>query len=154
MKKFVFTFFVVYIVWLFLIYEPDLQEMVIGVFVSMVVTFVTREFFTEERHKMIFNPMNWARFFIYLLVFLYVEILSHLSVAKSVITGNIKPAIIKIPTRFKTDLGKTLLANSITLTPGTLTLHIDDLLYIHTLVYNEKHKTGELFEKYGTGVTE
>ena len=45
----------------------------------------------------------------------------------------IKPGIVKIKTNLKTESGITALANSITLTPGTLTVDLTDdgYLYIH-----------------------
>ena len=44
----------------------------------------------------------------------------------------IKPGIVKIKTTLTTDIAKVFLANSITLTPGTMTCEIDgDFLYIH-----------------------
>jgi multicomponent Na+:H+ antiporter subunit E len=45
----------------------------------------------------------------------------------------IKPGIVKIKTNLKTDSAITALANSITLTPGTLTVDVTDdgYLYIH-----------------------
>ena len=45
----------------------------------------------------------------------------------------IKPGIVKIKTSLKTDSGITALANSITLTPGTLTVDLTDdgFLYVH-----------------------
>jgi multicomponent Na+:H+ antiporter subunit E len=56
-------------------------------------------------------------------------------VAKRVITGEINPGIVKFNPRLKTDMGRTMLANSITLTPGTLTVDIDDegVFYIHAI---------------------
>jgi len=57
-----------------------------------------------------------------------------IDVAYRVITGKINPGIVKISPDLKTDLGITMLANSITLTPGTLTVDIDENkndLYIH-----------------------
>jgi multicomponent Na+:H+ antiporter subunit E len=48
----------------------------------------------------------------------------------------IRPGIIALQTRHRSELGVTLLANSITLTPGTLTMDISsegDILYIHAL---------------------
>ena len=45
----------------------------------------------------------------------------------------IRPGIVKIRTNLKTDSAITALANSITLTPGTLTVDLTDdgFLYIH-----------------------
>ena len=48
--------------------------------------------------------------------------------------GRINPGEIRIRTRLRSDLARVLLANSITLTPGTVTVDIeDDYLYIHWL---------------------
>lgn len=56
-------------------------------------------------------------------------------VAKRVITGDIRPGIVKFNPRLKTNMGRMMLANSITLTPGTLTVDIDDdgVFYIHAI---------------------
>lgn len=45
-----------------------------------------------------------------------------------------RPGIVKVKTALKSDLGLTLLANSLTLTPGTMTVDIDKengFLYVH-----------------------
>ncbi len=155
MKRFVMTFIIVYIVWIFLVHTLDTLELLTGAAISLVVTFVTREFFTEERrHRMIFNPMNWLRVIGYTALFIYAEAVSHIDVMKRVFTGNVRPAIIRVPTRFRSDLGKTLVANSITLTPGTLTLEAGKDLFVHTINYRKDYKIGKIFEKYGIGVTE
>jgi len=58
---------------------------------------------------------------------------ANVDVAKRIISGNINPGIVKFHPRLRTDEGKTLLADSITLTPGTLTVDIDEegYFYIH-----------------------
>jgi len=44
----------------------------------------------------------------------------------------INPGIVEVKTKLTTDIGKMLLANAITLTPGTLTVDIlDDRMFIH-----------------------
>ena len=60
---------------------------------------------------------------------------ANLDVAKRVITGEINPGIVKFNPRLKTEMGRMMLANSITLTPGTLTVDIDDdgVFYIHVI---------------------
>jgi Multisubunit Na+/H+ antiporter, MnhE subunit len=59
---------------------------------------------------------------------------ANIDVAYRVITGKINPGIVKISPGLKTGLGITLLADSITLTPGTLSVDIDEKnndLYVH-----------------------
>lgn len=51
------------------------------------------------------------------------------------------PGIVAVPTRAATDLERTILANLISLTPGTLTLEIDEdesILYVHGIVVRSR----------------
>jgi len=46
----------------------------------------------------------------------------------------VEPELHTFRTRLKTDMGKAVLANSITLTPGTITVHVrEDLFMVHCL---------------------
>jgi len=67
----------------------------------------------------------------------------------------IKPAIVKVKTTLKSEFAKTLLANSITMTPGTITVDIiDDEFYVHLIYLRSEDPavyTGMItgvFEKY------
>ncbi len=70
----------------------------------------------------------------YLFVFLIELIKSSIDVAGRVLSPTlpINPGIVKVRTKLKSGIGRTILANSITLTPGTMTVEIrDEFLYIH-----------------------
>jgi multicomponent Na+:H+ antiporter subunit E len=59
---------------------------------------------------------------------------ANIDVAYRVITGRINPAIVKINPNLKNDTSLTILADSITLTPGTLSVEVDQKtneLYVH-----------------------
>ncbi|MCX6802852.1 MAG: Na+/H+ antiporter subunit E [Candidatus Diapherotrites archaeon] len=88
------------------------------------------------------SPRRWLLFFIYIIVsFIPALVKANLDVAMRVITGKINPGIVKISPKLKTDFGMTMLANSITLTPGTLSVSIDDKkkeLYIHGISLSGK----------------
>ena len=61
---------------------------------------------------------------------------ANLDVAKRVISGgsSIDPAVLEVKSTQKTELGQVIFANSITLTPGTTTMRIeDDTLLVHTV---------------------
>ena len=63
-------------------------------------------------------------------------ILSNIAVAKSVLFSShpISPNIILVPAKQKSDLGKVIYANSIALTPGTISLELEgDLILVHAL---------------------
>lgn len=101
----------------------------------------------------------------FIVYFLWELLLANLRVTWEVITPGYQmtPGIIKIPLDLKTDLGITVLANMITLTPGTLSLEVDrsgpqPMLYVHSMyvkdvqVFQQSIKQGferrvmELFE--------
>ena len=86
------------------------------------------------RHSWL-NPIRLGRFVLYLFgPFLVALVQANLDVAMRVITGKINPGIVRIPTGLASDGALTLLANSITLTPGTLTVDVNDEsreLYVH-----------------------
>lgn len=92
------------------------------------------------------NPVKWVGFITYLLgPFLFQMAKANLDVAYRVVTGNIKPGIVKINPGLKTDFGLTMLANSITLTPGTLSVDVDGdkNLYVHWLWVKDKEPRTE-----------
>ena len=109
-------------------------EVVVGVMLSLAIGVVTRDS-SNPRDLRIFNPLRWVFFVIYLIGPFFVAMAkANIDVAYRVITGRIRPGIVKISPNYKTDLATTLLANSITLTPGTLTVDVDEKtndLYVH-----------------------
>ncbi|HSJ66185.1 MAG TPA: Na+/H+ antiporter subunit E [Anditalea sp.] len=79
----------------------------------------------------------------FIFFFLYELVKANVQVAYDVITPRyyMKPGIIRIPLHAKTDLEITLLANLITLTPGTLSLDVSDdkkVLYVHAMYVRDK----------------
>jgi multicomponent Na+:H+ antiporter subunit E len=99
--------------------------------------------------------------FIYLPVFIWKLILANFDVARRVLSPKIplNPGIVRIKTDLKGDFGKLTLANSITLTPGTLSIDIDeDYLYVHTVDVIGKNEAenkkaiSESFEKILGGI--
>lgn len=77
--------------------------------------------------------------------FLYELFKANLQVAYDVVTPKfyMKPGIIKVPLDAKTDLEITLLANLISLTPGTLSLDVSNdkkVLYVHGMYVSNKEK--------------
>lgn len=81
------------------------------------------------------NPLRLLTFLVYVVgPFFLAMAKANLDVAYRVITGKIRPGIVRLSPGLRTDFGITLLANSITLTPGTLTIDTDDEsgdLFVH-----------------------
>ncbi|MCF4100465.1 Na+/H+ antiporter subunit E [Gillisia sp. M10.2A] len=78
--------------------------------------------------------------------FFLVELIkANLQVAYEVMTPhyNMSPGIVKIPLDAKSNLEITLLANLISLTPGTLSLDVSDdkkVLYVHSMYINSREE--------------
>ncbi|WP_297069128.1 Na+/H+ antiporter subunit E [Thermococcus sp.] len=108
-------------------------ELVAGVAVAMVIGYATRNIM-DERFEYFFSPKRWLLFLVYAFgPFFFAMAKANFDVAYRVITGKIRPGIVKISPDLTRGESRVLLANSITLTPGTFTLEIDDegSLYVH-----------------------
>ncbi len=116
-------------------------EILFGILLSVIVGIAARTVFVKKNYRML-NPVRWFLFLGYLIgPFLVALIKANLDVAYRVITGKINPGIVKISPGLHTDLGITMLANSITLTPGTLSVDIDEEtndLYVHWINVDPK----------------
>ena len=118
--------------WLILSSNLQMANIFIGLGISFFVALLYTKMFQHKEFEMI-NPF-W--FGVYLLVLLKNLILSNFKVAKRTLSKDMKlnPAIVAVKTELDSEWKKLLLANSITLTPGTLTLDVKgDMLYIHTI---------------------
>ncbi|MDI6707884.1 MAG: Na+/H+ antiporter subunit E [Candidatus Thermoplasmatota archaeon] len=124
----------------------DWSELIAGIILSAIAAVVAYRIFLMKKNYRMLNPRRWLMFICYLAPFFLAMAKANLDVAYRVITGKIKPGIVKIKTNLKTDLGLTLLANSITLTPGTLSVDVDEKtndLYIHWIYVRNKEPTAE-----------
>lgn len=94
--------------------------------------------FFEDEHEVL-THIRYGRLFLYIPWLIYQILVSAIQVARIILTPSL-PIETKI-VRFKVDLpsahAKMILGNSITLTPGTLTIDIDgDEFLVHGLVPN------------------
>ncbi len=131
-KSLIFLPIVLMGVWILLVGNTNSDEMIIGAIVSVIVTLM---FFRRSNHAQTrLDPRIIVYIPMYALVFLVALIKSNLDVAFRVLmpTLPINPGVVKVQTKLKSPMGRIALANSITLTPGTLTVDVkDDILYIH-----------------------
>lgn len=119
--------------------EASMQVLVAGGIVSVITALFTARFFI---HKKAFHFLNPARFFsgLYYCLFAFPwELLkANIDVAFRALgpKKRINPGIVKIKTDLESEYALSALANSITLTPGTITLDIveekgENYYYIH-----------------------
>ncbi len=134
MARKIIIFLVSFVTWLLLIWSLDPEELIAGAAVAFLIGFLFWDVFLKEKGRTIFSPRRFLWFLLYLPVFFYYVVKANFDVAYRVLHPEmpINPGIVKVKTSLKTETGKTFLANSITLTPGTLTVDIvGDYLYVH-----------------------
>ena len=121
--------------WLIFSWSFDLHSLLLGFIFSVSISFISYDYFIDESEVFLKDVIpRIDLILLYVLVLLIKVYLASFDVVYRVITMKINPGEIRIRTRLKSDLARVFLANSITLTPGTVTVDIkDDYLYVHWL---------------------
>lgn len=125
-RRFVMTFAGLLFVWVLLTGTLNIQELAVGVLVAAGTAAISIKHLSMLDDVVLtpLLPLHLARYFF---SFFKALIVANLDVARRVILPgmNIRPAVVRVHTELQSDLGKLWLANSITLTPGTLTVDLD-----------------------------
>lgn len=134
-KSRIIVFILAFLAWIALTSIRDIQEVIAGLIVAVIVSFLAGHMLITTKKK---NPLpkRIVMGIAYILKFLWEMIKANLHVAYIVVHPMlpIKPGIVRIKTKLSKDTSLTLLSNSITLTPGTLTVDISPekkYLYVH-----------------------
>ncbi|OLS39885.1 Na+/H+ antiporter subunit E [Bacillus sp. MRMR6] len=127
-------------IWMFLKNDYGSSSFFIGYLLGLLIMLAYRRFFTSRFYLV----RVWAVIKL-LALFLKELVLSNISVLKHILspTLNIKPGIFALKTELTKDWEITILANLITLTPGTLVVDVSldrQTLYIHAMDIPEKHE--------------
>jgi multicomponent Na+:H+ antiporter subunit E len=146
----------IFALWLMVTSPPSPQEMLFGAAIALLLACLPLPG-AGIWGEFSLVPKKVAYSALYLAVFLGAIVKSNLDVAFRVLAPSlpINPGIVTVKTRLKSKIGRLALANSITLTPGTITVDIvDDELAIHWInvsAQDTEKATEEIvagFEKY------
>jgi len=155
-KSAFYLFSVLILIWLSLTRNLSLKELIPGLTLSAILTLT----FSKQYSTLGFPRLSIKKAIyslLYIAVLLKEIVAANFDVAYRVLHPKmpIKPGIVVIKTQLKQDIAKLILANSITLTPGTFTLDIkEDRLLIHWIYVRSSdteeatRMIGERFEKY------
>jgi multicomponent Na+:H+ antiporter subunit E len=120
-----FVYLLSFLLWLLLTSSLDPAEIVAGLIVAAVVTLASRP------HLSLFCGLRLSLssilpFLTYLVVFMMALIRANLDMARRVLSPSLplRPGVVEVKTQLKSSLGRLILANSITLTPGALTVDL------------------------------
>ncbi len=154
--KYVALFIISLIFWLLFTFSLTISNIIVGIIAALLTSVIFGRYFVKDVVPFL-QPQRYFWLIIYLFIFTWECIKANFDVAYRVLhpAMPIKPGIVKVKLGVKTNIAKTILANSITMTPGTITVDIiNDEIYIHWIyVYSENpeeysQKILGKFEKY------
>jgi len=128
-------FILIFIFWFLLSGMTNLLMIMLGLFSSFLVVWIINKMDLID-HEVSFHNFNIGKLIIYFFWLLREIIVSNLKVCLYIVTPNkkINPEIIKIKSSQNSEFANVLYANSITLTPGTVTINVDKNDFtVHTL---------------------
>lgn len=152
--KYIAVFILSLILWLLLTFKFTVPNLIVGSVASVICSAIFTRYYFNSVYKFL-QPHRYFWFLIYLFIFIWECIKANLDVAYRVLhpAMPIRPGIVKVKTTLKSDFAKTLLANSITMTPGTITVDIiGDDMYIHWIYIRSEDP--EVYTKIITGAFE
>ncbi len=148
--NFAMTAVVLAVIWAAITGNFAALNLALGALIAVVALWIVRERTARPKHL-----IRARRIISLTFLFFYELALSAVRVAWLVVQPNIKsklrPGIIAYPLRAKSDPEITLLANLITLTPGTLSVDVSEdrkFIFVHALSVPDKK---ELIESIATG---
>ncbi|MFA7642916.1 MAG: Na+/H+ antiporter subunit E [Sphaerochaetaceae bacterium] len=139
--RFLLTSFFLYLVWLVFTASLEPYSLIFGAIGSVGIGALTHTVFIAEHQAnlryIVPNPLHLVLYLFIIIAFLYQ---SSVMMLRAVFTGEVSPRIVHFRTRLRSDVARMILANSITITPGTITLDLnDDHLTVHWLFCDTNH---------------
>jgi multicomponent Na+:H+ antiporter subunit E len=121
------TFIILFVIWLLLSGKFDLFHISLGIISCALVSFFSSDLLFPSL-KLKGLPIMWLRFIKYIPWLLYQIFLANIHVLYLTFHPRmmelIDPRIIKFKSKLKSDMSLVTFANSITLTPGTITVYV------------------------------
>ena len=159
MKQKFLTFIIAFAIWIIFAGKITSDVLIIGIGAGL----ITTVFFHNMLLRSINHPKGWFNYFrvllvviVFIPVFFYEVLVAALKVSRHVIEKkpSFCPGIVKVKTKLTNITAITILANLITLTPGTLTLDFDiaeRAYYIHWIdvkTREEAEARKEIIERF------
>ncbi|MCY6485227.1 Na+/H+ antiporter subunit E [Clostridium aestuarii] len=133
----IFKVIILYVLfWTVLSGNVNIETVTIGVLLSLMIAIFNTELIHSSDIKGKFSISKLKYWIVYIGVLIKEIFIANFKVAKIVLSTKmeISPQIVKFKTKLKSEFCRTILANSITLTPGTITVLMEnDELVVHCL---------------------
>ncbi len=152
--RYITVFLLSLLFWLLITFRFTLPNILVGSAAAIICSAIFARYYFHNVYKFL-QPARYFWFITYLFYFVWACIKANFDVAYRVLhpAMPIRPGIVKVKTTLKSDFARTLLANSITMTPGTITVDIiDDYMFIHWIFIRSEDP--EVYTKMITGTFE
>jgi multicomponent K+:H+ antiporter subunit E len=142
-------------IWLLLVNQVSVGHLVLGVVLGVAVPLYTARFWPDHVH--VRRPLVLLRF---IAVVLYDILVANVAVARLILgrQERLQPAFLVLPLRLETDVAISVLANTISLTPGTVSTFLSAdrrCLIIHSLHTTDPEEVlATIRERYETPLKE
>lgn len=115
-----------FILYIIITGSMTLYDITTGIITAIAAGLLFGKYLVKNPQKAL-NPARWVAMVAYFIKYItIIELKAHLDVIKRIISGDTNPGIIRVPITVKDEYAKFLVANSITNTPGTVTVYMDD----------------------------
>jgi multicomponent Na+:H+ antiporter subunit E len=147
------TFIICFVLWLLLTASFKGDELLAGFVVATFISLITAKNLSIL-NGMILSPKSLIALVRYLAYFLLELLKANIDLAGRVLSKRIPldPAMVEIKTSMQSELGRLLLANSITLTPGTLSVDVKgERILVHWIDCHQNADLVQATEKIAQG---
>lgn len=134
------TWALCFLIYLALCWSLTAQELILGALASFVVALFSARFLIRRNPVYLFSPRRFALLLLYLFVQFPAELIrANVDMARRAFSKKLpdNAGIVRIKTDMRSDYGLLMLANAITLTPGTITMETaqdeeeNNYFYVH-----------------------
>ena len=149
-------FILSFLFWLLLTFDLSLVNLAVGAIAALITSILFGKYFYDRLYKFL-QPHRYFWLLVYLAILIWECIKANFDVAYRVLhpAMPIKPGIVKVKLGLQSEFARAMLANSITMTPGTISVDIvGDDLYVHWIYVSSEdpeqysRKITGRFEKY------
>ncbi|MFW0861547.1 MAG: Na+/H+ antiporter subunit E [Dethiobacter sp.] len=137
---------VLFLFWILITGRFHWQHLLVGAACSYAITLFNYDLLLKPAERSLYHKKTFWKWFVYFCVLVVAIFKSNWDVAKIVLNPkmDISPGFIKYRARVRKPLNRVILANSITLTPGTLTVELEgDIYVVHALTRGNAEDVSE-----------
>jgi multicomponent Na+:H+ antiporter subunit E len=130
------TVVILFVFWILITGRLHWQHLLVGAICSYGIASFNRDLLLKPEERPLYHRNTLIKWLSYFTVLLISVLKSNVDMAKVVLKPkmDISPGFVKFRTKVKKPLNRVILANSITLTPGTLSVEVeDDYFVVHAI---------------------